>query len=55
MERADFIFSDADHHHAPEQWFDKVYDDMLNPGGILCYHDINLVDNDFPNLREILQ
>ena len=50
-ESFDFIFSDADHQHA-EQWFIHTYAVLLNPGGVLCYHDV--VNPDFPNLREIL-
>ena len=49
----DFILSDGDHHHA-DQWFDRVYHDLLAPGGIVIYHDINLVQDEFVNLRQIL-
>lgn len=49
----DFIMSDGDHHNT-EKWFEHVFDKLLNPGGILIYHDINLIDDDsFPNLIEI--
>jgi predicted O-methyltransferase YrrM len=49
----DFIMSDADH-HSTDQWFKYVFDTLLNPGGILIYHDINLFDNDaFKNLISI--
>jgi predicted O-methyltransferase YrrM len=50
----DFIMSDGDHHNA-EQWFEHVFDNLLNPGGILVYHDISLVDEPgvFANLRDI--
>jgi hypothetical protein len=48
----DFIMSDADHHNTNE-WFEHVYDNLLMDGGILCYHDINLVEESFVNLREI--
>lgn len=51
-ETYDFILSDADHCHTNE-WFEYVYDTLLMDGGILIYHDINFVDNEFPNLREI--
>jgi predicted O-methyltransferase YrrM len=51
-EQYDFIFSDADHRHANE-WFGRVYDRLLAREGILIYHDINLYESDFPNLREI--
>lgn len=40
----DFIVSDADHEHAQE-WFAKVYADLLAPGGILVYHDVCLYAN----------
>lgn len=43
----DLIFSDADHLHAQE-WFQRTYEVLLNPGGILCYHDVYL----YPNLWE---
>ena len=49
----DFIFSDADH-TAAEQWFEDVYFGLLQPGGILIYHDVNVVDESFINLRELL-
>ena len=55
----DFIFSDADHWNT-DKWFDYVYDRILNPGGILIYHDVSLVDAmpkeelRFPNLLTIL-
>jgi len=52
-ERFDFIMSDADHTHA-QLWFDYVYDTLLNPDGILIYHDINLFEDTFENLRVIL-
>lgn len=48
----DFIFSDADHYHTNE-WFDYVYDNLLEKEGILIYHDINLIENCLPNLLEI--
>lgn len=49
----DFIMSDADHHRT-DQWFEYVYDNLLNNNGILVYHDINLVDADaFHNLVNI--
>lgn len=51
-EKFDFIMSDADH-HATNQWFEYVYDNLLNNNGILIYHDINLFDNSYPNLVEI--
>lgn len=47
----DFIFSDADHHHA-QDWFDAVYGRLLNPGGTLIYHDVTN-SADFPNLLGI--
>ena len=48
----DFIFSDADHYHTNE-WFDYVYDNLLEKEGILMYHDINFFENCLLNLREI--
>lgn len=48
----DFIMSDADHFNT-EKWFEYVYSELVNDNGILCYHDVNLVDNEFVNLREI--
>ena len=49
----DFIMSDGDHFNA-DQWFEHVYTELLNDGGILLYHDINLFDADaFQNLNEI--
>jgi predicted O-methyltransferase YrrM len=53
QEKFDFIFSDADH-YATEQWFEYVYENLLYKGGILIYHDINLFEESFPNLRQIL-
>jgi len=52
----DFIMSDADHHHTNE-WFEYVYENLLNNDGILVYHDINIfpeIDGSFPNMLEIL-
>jgi predicted O-methyltransferase YrrM len=50
----DFIMSDGDHFNT-NQWFEYVYETLLNPGGILIYHDVMLHDvpGGFPNLREI--
>jgi predicted O-methyltransferase YrrM len=48
----DFIMSDADHFRT-DQWFEYVYENLVNDNGILCYHDVNLVDNEFVNLRTI--
>jgi predicted O-methyltransferase YrrM len=48
----DFIMSDADHSRT-DQWFEYVYDNLLNQDGILIYHDVNLIGSDFPNLRNI--
>jgi predicted O-methyltransferase YrrM len=48
----DFIMSDADHHHTNE-WFEYVYDNLLEDDGILCYHDVNLLEDVFINLRDI--
>jgi predicted O-methyltransferase YrrM len=46
----DFIISDADHHHTNE-WIDKTLN-ILNPGGILIYHDVT--NKDFVNLYSII-
>lgn len=46
----DFIVSDADHQHTNE-WFDKVFNDLLSDSGILIYHDIS---HAYPNLISIL-
>lgn len=52
-QKFDFIMSDADHHRA-DQWFEHVYQNLLNANGILVYHDVNLVDADaFHNLAGI--
>lgn len=49
----DFIMSDGDHHNA-DKWFEYVLTNLVNPDGILIYHDINLFDDDaFKNLNEI--
>jgi predicted O-methyltransferase YrrM len=46
----DFILGDGDHFNS-EKYFDDVYGGLLNPGGILIYHDV--VGAEFPNLHEI--
>jgi predicted O-methyltransferase YrrM len=48
--RFDFILGDGDHFNS-EKYFDDVYGGLLNPGGILIYHDV--VGAEFPNLHEI--
>jgi predicted O-methyltransferase YrrM len=49
----DFIMSDGDHHNT-DRWFEYVYENLLNHGGILIYHDVNLFDADaFKNLITI--
>ena len=53
-ERYDFIMSDADHNNT-EQWFEHVYDNLLNDFGILIYHDINIIEDSFINLRKIYE
>jgi len=54
-DKYDLIISDADHYHTNE-WFEHVYDNLLNPNGILIYHDINLFEDEwFINLREIYE
>jgi predicted O-methyltransferase YrrM len=45
----DFIMSDADH-ESTDQWFEYVYENILNDSGILCYHDISVF---YPNLLTI--
>lgn len=52
-EKFDFIFSDADH-DATDQWFEYVYSNLLDANGILIYHDVNLFEPIFVNLRSIL-
>jgi predicted O-methyltransferase YrrM len=47
----ELIFSDADHHHT-QDWFEKVYDDLLEREGILIYHDVTNAQL-FPNLLRI--
>jgi predicted O-methyltransferase YrrM len=47
----DFVFSDADHHHAQE-WCDQVYGRMVARGGVLIYHDVTNSAG-FPNLLRI--
>ncbi len=47
----DFILSDADHQHTNE-WMEHVYNDILNPGGILIYHDV--MGEGYPNLFSIV-
>lgn len=46
----DFILSDADHFGA-NKWFDRVYNDLLLPNGILIYHDVTT--GFFVNLHDI--
>lgn len=48
----DLIMSDADHFNT-EKWFEYVYENLLNDGGVLMYHDINIVTEEFINLRQI--
>ncbi len=47
-EQFDFIMSDADHANA-QRWHQRVFDCLLAPGGILCYHDVRA----YANLAEI--
>jgi len=47
----DFIFSDGDHLHTQE-WFHRVYAELLRDDGILIYHDVTNVAL-FPNLLQI--
>ena len=51
-ETYDFIMSDADHQHTNE-WFEYVFDNLLNEDGILIYHDISLLPCGYKNLLEI--
>lgn len=51
-EKFDFIMSDGDH-LATNEWFEYVYENLLNKGGILVYHDVNFHENAFVNLRDI--
>jgi len=53
-QKFDFIMSDADHNHTNE-WFEYVYENILKENGILIYHDVNLFDNQWANLRQILE
>ena len=53
-DKYDFIMSDADHNRT-DQWFEYVYDNILEQGGILIYHDINLIEESFINLRSIYE
>lgn len=50
-ESFDFIFSDGDHLHT-QDWFDRVYGELLRDDGILVYHDVTNVAM-FPNLLGI--
>jgi predicted O-methyltransferase YrrM len=52
QEQYEFIMSDADHFRA-DQWFEYVYNNLVADGGILIYHDVNLIEHDFDNLRNI--
>lgn len=49
----DFIMSDADHHQT-NLWFEYVYEKLLKPKGILIYHDVDIINNTYPNLTTIL-
>lgn len=51
QEKYDFIFSDADHINT-QNWFEYVYNNLLNEEGILVYHDVTNSDM-FPNLLNI--
>ncbi len=56
QDKYDFILSDADHWNT-DKWFEYVFTRLLNPGGILVYHDVSLgpdkVDLYFKNLDNI--
>jgi predicted O-methyltransferase YrrM len=49
-ETFDFILIDADHSKS-DQYCEKVYDDLLNKGGVLVYHDVT--NTGWPNLSSI--
>jgi predicted O-methyltransferase YrrM len=49
-DRFDFILCDGDHFNS-EKYFEDVYGRLLNPNGILIYHDV--VGAEFPNLHEL--
>jgi predicted O-methyltransferase YrrM len=51
-EKYDFILSDADHQHTNE-WFEYVFDNLLNNDGILIYHDVSFLPGHYQNLLEI--
>ena len=51
-EKYDFIMSDADHFNA-DQWFEYVYENLLEDNGILIYHDVNIIEQEFVNLINI--
>lgn len=48
----DLIMSDADHSHS-QIWFDHVFNNLLNPGGYLIYHDVT--NAAYPNLFKIVE
>ena len=50
-QKYDFIFSDADHYNT-QNWFDHVYNNLLQRGGVLIYHDVTNCGL-FPNLLTI--
>jgi predicted O-methyltransferase YrrM len=52
-DKFDLIMSDADH-HTTDQWFEYVFDQLLDDNGILCYHDVTLTSM-FPNLLNIVK
>lgn len=57
QDKYDFIISDADHHRTNE-WFEYVYENLLEDSGILIYHDINLFPDRsdcFQNLAQIYE
>lgn len=53
-ESYDFVMSDGDHHQT-DQWFEYVYENLLNEGGVLVYHDVNFAEEQFVNLRKIYE
>jgi predicted O-methyltransferase YrrM len=54
QEKYDFIMSDGDHDNT-DKWFEHVYDNLLLDNGILVYHDVNMFENSFVNLRQIYE
>jgi hypothetical protein len=45
--KVDFILSDEDHHHTQE-WFEHVYDNLLNAGGMQASEQFPPANPDTP-------